>query len=447
MEFEIGSSINKQFFLGATSLDNSPRGFNGFIEYLTIDSPYTDAEKPFAKTIIKKKSFSFVAGRDDIADTFITKSEYQDVVTEQGIKSIAFTQDGSRSLQIKDFNLYLEKGFSIKIKFKPDNKQGNPYPRLIEQPGTYLLNYMYEQKMIKFIIYDADKKYIDAAVKFVPDNAFHDIEAVYQPGQNFISIKLDEQNPCVVPLDNLNVVFKENAPVIIGADKLGESQRAYCGLIANVSIAILKENELKTDLRLKATKSVKNKQGEIPIEKVIVENACAWPKLIKMKNGHTLVAIYNKPNHGTSEGDIECWISKNEGDTWEKSGIAAPHETNGNRIHCAIGNAANGEVVIVSSGYTSNYPRGIKGEPFRFFEKAWICRSKDYGLTWTQDKISFPELATPYGHIFYGSDNNMYLAANKYFTDGLHSYIYQSSDNGLSWKKFSSLNDKDTHDE
>ena len=42
---------------------------------------------------------------------------------------------------------------------------------------------------------------------------------------------------------------------------------------------------------------------------VAVGNAGLWPDLTMMPDGEIVVAVYNRPNHGRGNGDVELWAS------------------------------------------------------------------------------------------------------------------------------------------
>lgn len=177
----------------------------------------------------------------------------------------------------------------------------------------------------------------------------------------------------------------------------------------------------------------KTRDGQRPRQIVAISDVCAWPKLTQLSHGTIIATIFNKPCHGTSEGDIECWASTDEGHHWQKRGTPAPHEPNSNRIHVAVGLAADGSLVVLTSGWSNEYGSGKVGPPFRSHVlKPWICRSSDEGRTWTIDKDSFPEVRVPFGSIVVGQDGTLRAAASSGGAKTI-SYVYRSVDDGKTW--------------
>jgi len=76
-----------------------------------------------------------------------------------------------------------------------------------------------------------------------------------------------------------------------------------------------------------------------------IQGVCAWPNLQRMQDGTLLATIFNQPCHGLWEGDLDCWVSLDEGQSWQFRGRPAPHEPGTNRMNCAVGLAGNGDLV------------------------------------------------------------------------------------------------------
>lgn len=108
---------------------------------------------------------------------------------------------------------------------------------------------------------------------------------------------------------------------------------------------------------------------------VAIDNVCAWPNLTLLPGGAILAHIFGKPSHGLHEGDMETWVSEDQGKMWQRRGIPAPHEPGTNRIHVAAGLANDGALIAVTTGWGGDGLRGHLVEP-------WVSRSTDGGKTW-----------------------------------------------------------------
>jgi hypothetical protein len=84
---------------------------------------------------------------------------------------------------------------------------------------------------------------------------------------------------------------------------------------------------------------------------VIATNCCGWPNLTKLENGQVLCTYFNAPSHGLIEGDLVCSISDQNGSKWIKQSVVAQRPNGGNRMHLAVGQCHNGDLICVNSGF------------------------------------------------------------------------------------------------
>lgn len=166
----------------------------------------------------------------------------------------------------------------------------------------------------------------------------------------------------------------------------------------------------------------------------VIKDVCAWPNLTLLADGAIAAAIFNQPAHGSLPGDVDCWVSEDEGRTWERRGTAAARpEPESNRMNVAAGLAGNGDLVIAASGY-----RRI-GEDAPWAERllpAITVRSSDGGRTWADCR----ELPTapdgqhmiPFGDVVAGADGRLRVTG---YTAGAvwATYMLTSSDDGRTW--------------
>jgi hypothetical protein len=103
-----------------------------------------------------------------------------------------------------------------------------------------------------------------------------------------------------------------------------------------------------------------------------------------------IATIFNQPCHGLWEGDVECWASEDGGRTWRLRGTPAPHEPGTNCMNVAAGLAANGDLVVIASGWTHR-PRKGEGTAGHGGDARpllpWVCRSSDGGRNCSEPRI------------------------------------------------------------
>ncbi|MBT4823523.1 MAG: exo-alpha-sialidase [Lentisphaerae bacterium] len=184
---------------------------------------------------------------------------------------------------------------------------------------------------------------------------------------------------------------------------------------------------------------------------IAVDNVCAWPNLTRMPDGAIISTIFSQPCHGLWEGDVECWTSLDEGRTWSYRGTAAPHEPNTNRMNVAAGLAANGDLIVLASGWDDRptiasgpgeeqewQPAGVGRSNVLH---PWVCRSADGGRTWKRDGVvEFSPRAegylepVPFGDIVACGDGTLGVSVYTRKLDGaLSSFFLSSRDDGQTW--------------
>jgi Neuraminidase (sialidase) len=188
-----------------------------------------------------------------------------------------------------------------------------------------------------------------------------------------------------------------------------------------------------------------------------IDNVCAWPMLVTLRDGTIVTIIHNRPSHGGMEGDVDCWASK-DGEFWEKRGNPAPNDPKTVRMNIATGLARNGDLLVLCSGWTDEkQPERPKQATLRdAVISIWVCRSTDGGRTWTQQK-EFPANERgwmpfiPFGPILVGEDGALHVSCYAgEFTDptvssrtkGWRSWHFRSDDDGRTWRQTSTIGPK-----
>lgn len=189
-------------------------------------------------------------------------------------------------------------------------------------------------------------------------------------------------------------------------------------------------------------KTVKNQAGETPQVIVAIEDVCAWPNLTALPDGTIVAAIHNQPSHLKQPADVECWASEDGGQTWNKRGTPAPRDNpNVARGNVAAGLAGNGDLIVISSGWSDPTAKEGRGRTLPIL----VSRSTDGGRTWDVDDAAFPgswpEIArrgsspegylVPFGDILSGDDGRLHVGL--YSGNRGAAFVYSSRDDGKTW--------------
>lgn len=185
---------------------------------------------------------------------------------------------------------------------------------------------------------------------------------------------------------------------------------------------------------------------------VAIENVCAWPNLTLLDDGTIIAILFNQPSHGQMAGDVDCWASR-DGLAWEKRGAVTGHDPNTVRMNHAAGLAANGDLVVLCSGW-SNEKQAERPKQADFRDailRPWVLRSSNGGRSWEKrEAFPAPEAGwseyIPFGDIWAGKDGALHAACyHGVFVDPTKStrmeryrtWHFRSNDDGLTWKAVS----------
>lgn len=181
---------------------------------------------------------------------------------------------------------------------------------------------------------------------------------------------------------------------------------------------------------------------------IAIDNVCAWPNLTLLPDSSIAAVVFNQPNHGLSEGEVECWTSSDGGCNWTKRGVPSSHRPGENRMNVAAGLSANHDLIVLCSGwdrvpetFDPDQPPG-RGN----IAELTVSRSSDGGSTWSHGGgVPMPAEAgaiIPYGDIV--SNGNGVLGASIYSFgkqqsgsphDFIFSYFIRSYDDGKTWSE------------
>jgi len=182
-----------------------------------------------------------------------------------------------------------------------------------------------------------------------------------------------------------------------------------------------------------------------------IQAVCAWPNLQIAADGELLVFLFNQPCHGVWEGDLDCWSSRDRGETWQFRGRPAAHKSGTNRMNCAVGVLEGGDVLVLCSGWTHRGPAGQEPEnkAAAVTLSPWICRSGDQGRAWSMTD-DFPaaggegrQICVPFGNIRQGADGRLAVSCYRRPVPGEYDCVFfRSADDGRTWERQATLSDR-----
>jgi len=190
-----------------------------------------------------------------------------------------------------------------------------------------------------------------------------------------------------------------------------------------------------TILASEMTRRVIDRQGEPAKPRVAIDKVCAWPHLMKLRDGTIVATIHNQPSHLQQPADVECWSSRDGESEWKRLGVPAPRDDQeAARGMFAAGIANNDDLVVLSTGHANTLSSRPKWGPVT---PTWISRSSDGGKSWKIDKTGFPKgpdgtVLNPFGDIVMGKDDALRCTAYG-DTNAVGTFVFHSDDDGKTW--------------
>ncbi len=172
---------------------------------------------------------------------------------------------------------------------------------------------------------------------------------------------------------------------------------------------------------------------------------CAWPNLTLLPSGEIGAAIFNQPSHGAMEGDVELWVSEDEGYTWAMRSQITQHEPGTNRMNVAAGLNQKGELIVLCSGW--NLDRADRDVVEEDCLLPQVCISGDNGHTWeiVGEVPPTPECANciPFADIIINDDELAVATYDGEYEEGnlvrCSTFVMRSKDQGRTWGDYSAI--------
>lgn len=179
---------------------------------------------------------------------------------------------------------------------------------------------------------------------------------------------------------------------------------------------------------------------------LVLKDSCAWPNLIRISADKIGAVIFNRPSHGLEEGSLELWSCAINGLKWQYLSTPCPCLSGQNRMHSACGVTDNGNIHVLSTGFSVAEGKFISLEPL------WHSSSADGGKSWEISRglevegIDGP--CIPHGAIICENEAKLWATVYRSYGKGEPSYTWliKSNDAGRSWIKHSRIGHGDTNE-
>lgn len=174
-----------------------------------------------------------------------------------------------------------------------------------------------------------------------------------------------------------------------------------------------------------------------------------FPVALRLKDGRIAVVLRGGAEHVGIKGRLDIVFSSDEGETWSSPTVVVDSPVDDRNP--AFGQAADG-TLVVGFWRTATYDETGKYNPnLDKPRNTWVTRSKDGGRTWSEPaEIDVRDIGwgSPFGKILTLPDGAMLMAIyggpvrepgtpEKGRSDA--SYLYRSTDNGATWRRFSQI--------
>jgi hypothetical protein len=190
----------------------------------------------------------------------------------------------------------------------------------------------------------------------------------------------------------------------------------------------------------------------IPVDRgLAVSGQGYFPVALRLRDGRIAVVLRGGGPHLSIAGRLDMIFSSDEGKTWTKPALVVDSPLDDRNP--AFGQADDG-ALVVGFWRTANYDeKGNYNPKLGKSQTTWVTRSQDGGKTWSEPAaidVSDIGLGSPYGRIITLPDGAMLMAiygnavrsaGEKPAGDGLHSYLYRSTDRGQTWKRLAEIGD------
>jgi hypothetical protein len=181
---------------------------------------------------------------------------------------------------------------------------------------------------------------------------------------------------------------------------------------------------------------------------LVVSGQGYFPVALRLQDGRIAVVLRGGAGHLGIKGRLDMVFSSDEGKSWTKPALVVDSPEDDRNP--ALGQAKDGSLVVAYLRLAKYDEKGRYNPKLEKLDSTWVTRSENGGKTWadsTSIDVSDIGWGSPFGKILTLADATMLMAMyggpvrapGEKVADSDNSYLYRSTDNGKTWKRYATM--------
>ncbi|HJT79242.1 MAG TPA: sialidase family protein [Gemmataceae bacterium] len=181
---------------------------------------------------------------------------------------------------------------------------------------------------------------------------------------------------------------------------------------------------------------------------LVVSGQGYFPVALRLRDGRIAVVLRGGARHLGIQGRLDMVFSSDDGKSWTRPALVVDSPLDDRNP--ALGQARDGSLVVAYFRFAKYDKQGRYDPKLATPDTTWVIRSGDGGKTWGESTaIDVADIGwgSPYGKILTLPDGAMLLpiyggpvrAPGEKVADSDNSYLYRSTDDGKSWKRYATI--------